>query len=65
MSNINPTGPYKYQPFGMQDKVHWALGRIWGIGGIHMLATVNGLTSREADLILDAIDKAAREGGKT
>lgn len=57
MSAEEPKGPYIYQPFGMQDKHHWASGRIWGIGGVSILTKIDGLTKPEAETVLAALTK--------
>lgn len=48
MSETEPTRPYIYQPFGMQDVAKWNAKRIYAIGGLNHLATVEGLTKDEA-----------------
>jgi len=50
-----PDKPYIYQPYGSQDEVHWGVRRIYGIGGVSVLATIKGLTKDEAELMLEAI----------
>ncbi len=46
-----PTEPYIYQPFGMQDRAHWDAKAIYGIGGIG-LATIHGISRELAEKIL-------------
>lgn len=49
MSQQEPSKPYVYQPFGsVTHKSHAAAGRLWGVGGLSILATVQGLTKDEA-----------------
>lgn len=56
--NIEPTKPYIYQPFGMQDEEQWQEGKIYGVGGIP-LAKIQGLTRQEAEKILkNTLDRA-------
>lgn len=55
MSETAPDGPYIYQPYGMQHPAHWEAGRIYAIGGLDWLATVQGLTKDEARKILAAL----------
>lgn len=58
MSNIEPKGPYIYQPYGMQDEAHWASERIYAISGMDSnLMEIKGLKKREAELILDLINQ--------
>ncbi len=51
--NTEPSSPYIYQPYGMQDKLNWNSGRIYGIAG--HAATIKGLTQKEADSVLAAL----------
>lgn len=55
MSETAPTGPYIYQPYGMQDQEYWECGRVYAIGGLDNLMTVKGLTRSEAKRILEAL----------
>jgi len=57
MSSQEPDGPYVCQPFGMQDKGHWALKRIFGVSGVSLFATISGLTKEEAEIVKDALRK--------
>ena len=59
MTQAEPTGIYVYQPYGMQDRARWAAGRIFGVGGLPLGATVDGLTHAEAQAV-----KAALESGQ-
>ena len=52
MTAVEPKGPYIYQPYGMQDDLHWAAKRIYAIAGISTLAIVKGLTRQEAEDVL-------------
>jgi len=51
MSEKESDGPYVYQPYGVQDVLHWKQGRLYAVGGLDRLATVKGLTKGEADSI--------------
>ena len=55
MSNIERSEPYIYQPFGIQNKLEWAAGRIYGIGGWNLLTRIEGLTKPEAEAVLCAL----------
>jgi hypothetical protein len=55
MSQQELTGPYIYQPYGIQHRAQWESQRIYGIGGLHLLARIDGLTKDEAGAILDAL----------
>jgi hypothetical protein len=56
MSEREPEGPYVYQPFGSAThKAHDAADRLWGVGGIDLLAEVRGLTKLEAQRIVAAL----------
>ncbi len=56
MSSIEPKGPYIYQPFGsISHPSHAKEGRLWGIGGLSICTTINGLTREEAKQILTVI----------
>jgi hypothetical protein len=56
MTDAEPNGPYIYQPFGsVSNPEHDAVGRLWGIGGLHPLTTIKGLTRDEAAKVLDAL----------
>lgn len=52
MSQQEPKAPYIYQPYGMQDKTAWFLGRIYAIAGVSEVTTIRGLTKREAEGVL-------------
>ena len=56
MSETAPEGVYVYQPLGMQNKIHWSAGRIYGVGGVSHLTTISGLTQPEAQAITDALN---------
>lgn len=55
MSEHKPEGLYIYQPYGIQNPVQWAAGRIYGIGGLPLCAIVDGLTKSEAEAVLKAL----------
>ena len=55
MSNVPKETPYIYQPYGIQNKDHWAAGRIYAIASGSPLTTISGLTKQEANLILAAL----------
>lgn len=55
MSNIERNEPYVYQPFEIQDKGAWVAQRIYGISGVSMVTTINGLTKPEAEAVLAAL----------
>lgn len=55
MSQEEPNEPYIYQPFGCQHTDNWKAGRIYAIGGLPILATIEGLTRKEANAILAAL----------
>lgn len=59
MVSTEPTGPYMLQAYGVQDKEHWASGRIFAVVCIGDLTVIKGLTREEALGILDII-KASR-----
>lgn len=47
-----PTEPYVYQPYGSVTHLdHNEEGRLWGVGGVHMLAIIKGLTKEEANAV--------------
>lgn len=52
--------PYIYQPYGMQDELHWETQRIYGIGG-YGIADIKGLTKEQAENILAAIKTPVAE----
>ena len=64
MSATEPTKPYRYQPFGMQDREHWAAGRIYGVAGVSLLTTIQGLTSGEADAVVRVLLSGEDSDGK-
>lgn len=56
MSQQEPDGPYVYQPFGsVTHKEHEKAGRLWGVGGVHLLTGIKGLTKGEAQAIVTAL----------
>jgi hypothetical protein len=52
MSNIEPTEPYIYQPYGMQDKENWKTKRVYGVGGLAS-ATIKGISKELAEKIVE------------
>ena len=49
MTNMEPDGPYTYQPFGsVSHPNHATAGRLWGVSGVSPFTTMNGLTQDEA-----------------
>lgn len=53
MSEQEPRGPYVYQPYGsVTDPPYAKAGRLWGVGGVNLLATIKGLTKNEAERIV-------------
>lgn len=62
MSDFEPKAPYIYQPYGYQDREHWASNRIYAIGAINPLATIKGLTREEAERVLAALTDQGRAG---
>ena len=52
MSEIEVTEPYVYQPYGIQDNANWKNKRVFGVGGVSMLATIKGLTKSEANRVV-------------
>ncbi len=50
-----PTGVYIYQPFGGQHKLHWETKRIFAIGGLPPLMTIEGLTKKEAEFFVKVV----------
>jgi len=53
-----PTGPYIYQPFGVQHAENWACERIYAIAGMRSASIkITGLKKKEAELLLDFIIK--------
>jgi hypothetical protein len=58
MSEQEPDGPYVYQPHGtdgLQNTDRKMTGRLYGVGGLHYLAKVEGLTWEEAEAIVSAL----------
>ena len=60
MSSQEPTSPYVYQPFGMQDNRRWAVKRLWGVAGVGLpdeadLVVIKGLTKMEAEAVKAAL----------
>lgn len=53
--------PYIYQPFGVQNKEHWAAKRIYAVVTDSMLTAISGLTRDEADKILAALSTTSPE----
>ena len=47
--------PYVYQPYGMQDKEHWVVKRVYAVVLESELAVLRGLTKDEAYAIRDAV----------
>ena len=56
MEHRTKSGLYIYQPYGsVSHPDHVAAGRLWGIGDLHNLARIDGLTKHEAERVLDAL----------
>lgn len=56
MTQREPDGPYVYQPFGsVNHPEHDKAGRLWGVGGVHVLATIHGLTKPEAAAVVKTL----------
>jgi hypothetical protein len=56
MSEQSPKGPYVYQPFGsISHPNHAAADRLWGVGGVSLFTTIEGLTKDEATAIVRAL----------
>jgi hypothetical protein len=58
MMDKAPEGLYVYQPFGPvshpdRDKT----GRLYGVGGLHVQARIDGLTKDEAERIVKALSE--------
>ena len=57
MSELEPKHPYVYQPYGWatadEDRVDSE--RLFGVAGVHKLATIKGLTRDEADAAVVAL----------
>lgn len=65
--NIEPTGPYVYQPYAVATK-HGAAGRLWAVSGLsalHPLASgeLRGLTKEEAQRVVAALTAAPTGAG--
>ena len=60
MSNIQPTEPYIYQPYGMQDKEFWKDRKIYAIGGIEP-SIIKGISKELANIILREIKEGKNE----
>jgi hypothetical protein len=54
--NAEPTKPYVYQPFGMQDKAHWETKKIYAVGGIGELSVIKGISKELAEKIVHLIE---------
>ena len=57
MQTLHDEGPYVYQPFGIKEKTNWNCvpKRIFGVGGLHILADIKGLTKDEAEVVCKAL----------
>lgn len=56
MSDINPTQPSVYQPYGpVSDPGPAHVGRLYGIHGVSAWTTIKGLTKAEAEVVCDAL----------
>jgi len=57
--NIEPKGPYVYQPYGISDIYNNINGeqRLWGVGGVSLYTEIKGLTKEEANAIVDALER--------
>ena len=56
MSDYEPDKPYVYQPLGSVSHPEAALvGRLYGVSGISLFATIKGLTKAEAEVVRDAL----------
>lgn len=60
MSKHEVKPPYVYQPFGMQDREHWAAERIYAVVHESELAEIRGLKEWEAHSICDALNLGPR-----
>lgn len=58
MTDVTPTKPYIYQPYGMQHPQWWADGRVYGIGHPDWRVEIKGLTKPEAEAVLKALEQA-------
>ena len=58
MSAQKPTGPYVYQPYGTLDSgaQRSAEKRYYGVGGVSLLAHIDGLTKEEAEAVVRALN---------
>ncbi len=56
MSNSPKQTPYIYQPFGIQNREHWADKRIYAIACDSRLTKIEGLTKDEAERILAVLE---------
>ena len=64
MTEREPDGPYVYQPFGpVSHPDRGKTGRLFGVGGLDMQATIQGLTREEAEAVVDALIKVCGRGG--
>jgi len=58
MSEKGPKGPYVYQPFGtLTHPSHNKVGRLYGVGGVHVLTRIEGLTKDEAEAVVEALSE--------
>ena len=57
MSEAEKAKPYVYQPFGIQDKEHWAAERIYAVICESRLTIISGLTKPEAAAVLAALNQ--------
>lgn len=58
MSDIQPKKPYVFQPFGtFSHPGHARVGRLHGVSGVSVYATITGLTKDEADVVADALSR--------
>lgn len=55
MSETAPDRLYVYQPYGIQNRLQWQSGRIYGIGGLPEGSTADGFTKEEAQAVLAAL----------
>ena len=55
MSTAPKETPYVYQPFGIQNKEHWADQRIYAVITGSRLTRIEGLTKAEASAICKVI----------
>ena len=60
MSQAPKETPYVYQPFGSQNKEHWADGRIYAVAAGNRLTRIEGLTKTEAEAVCAAMKEAQK-----